>query len=135
MGDVHIRRGIFQGDSLSPPLFVLCMIPLSLILQEVKAGYEWDCKQYKVNHLLFMDDLKLFVLTESKPLVQTVYVFSEDIGMEFGLKKCGVLVLKRGKAVKMDGVTLPDGQARKQIDDDGYRYLGILELDSVRVRV
>lgn len=54
--------------------------------------------------------------------------------MEFGLEKCGLLVLKRGKVVKMDGVTLPDGQARKQIDDDGYRYLGILELNSVKER-
>ena len=52
--------------------------------------------------------------------------------MEFGLKKRGVLVLKRGKVVKMKGVTPPDGQAMKQIAEDGYRYLGILELDSVK---
>ena len=83
-----------------------------------------------------MDDLKLFAksIDQIDSLVQTVYVFSEDIRMEFGLKKCGLLVLKRGKVVKMDGVTLPDGQARKQIDEDGYRYLGILELNSVKER-
>ena len=52
--------------------------------------------------------------------------------MEFGLKKYGVLVLKRGKVVKMNGVILPDGQALKQIDKDGYRCLRILELDSVK---
>ena len=67
-------------------------------------------------------------------LVWTVYVFCEDIEMEFGLKKCGVLVLKRGEVVKMDGVTLPDGQAIKQIDEDGYRYFRILEVDSVKER-
>ena len=32
LGDVGIRRGIFQEDSLSLLLFVLCMIPLTLIL-------------------------------------------------------------------------------------------------------
>ena len=64
--------------------------------------------------------------------MQTVYVFSEDIGMEFGLKKCGALGLKRGKVVKMDGGTLPDGQAIKRIDEDGYRYLGIIKVDSVK---
>ena len=32
MGTVHIKRGIFQGDSLSPLLFVMIMIPLSMIL-------------------------------------------------------------------------------------------------------
>ena len=33
LGEVDVKRGIFQGDSLSPLLFVLCMVPLSLILR------------------------------------------------------------------------------------------------------
>ena len=112
LGGVHVRREIFQGDSLSPLLFILCMIPMTLVLREVKACYEWDRKQYKVNNLLLMGNLKLFGKSTDQidSLVQIVYVFSEDIGMEFGLKKCGALVLKRGKVVKMDGVNLPDEQ-------------------------
>ena len=31
LGNVEIRRGIFQCDTLSPFLFVLCMVPLSEI--------------------------------------------------------------------------------------------------------
>ena len=38
---VNISRGIFQRDNLSPLLFFLCMIPLSLVLIVVKAGYVW----------------------------------------------------------------------------------------------
>ena len=38
-----------------------------------------------------------------------------DIGMEFGVKKCSVLKLKRGKIVKCDGIILPDVQAMKQM--------------------
>ena len=30
-------------------------------------------------------------------LVQTVQLFSEDIGIEFGMKNCGVLLMKRRK--------------------------------------
>ena len=33
-------------------------------------------------------------------LVQRVRVFSEDIGMEFAIKKCGMLVIEKGKIVK-----------------------------------
>ena len=35
LGEVDVKRGIFQGDSLSPILFVLSMVPSSLILRKV----------------------------------------------------------------------------------------------------
>ena len=60
LGKVDIKRGIFQGDSLSQLLFVICMIPLTKVLQKIKAGYIMKKGNLKVNHLLFMDDLKLF---------------------------------------------------------------------------
>ena len=46
-----------------------------------------------------MDDLKLYGKSESeiKGLLSTVEVFSQDIGMEFGIKKCDVIILNRGK--------------------------------------
>ena len=39
LADVEIKPGIFQGDSLSPLVFVLALIPLSLILKKAKAAY------------------------------------------------------------------------------------------------
>ena len=57
LGEVEIKPGIFQGDSLSPLVFVLGLIPLSLVLSKTKAAYELSESKDKINHLLFMDDL------------------------------------------------------------------------------
>ena len=99
LGNVKIRRGIFQGDSLSPLLFVIAMIPLSLILRDVKIAYDLGKGNGELNHLLFMDDLKLFAKNEKQleSLIHTVRIFSDDIRMEFGLAKCALLVMKRGR--------------------------------------
>ena len=83
-----------------------------------------------------MDDLKLFAKSKDQiySLVNTVYTFSEDIGMEFGIKKCEVLVLKRGKVDKARsrGLNLSYGKLMKTIDEEGYEYLRILEYDNVK---
>ena len=65
----------------------------------------------KVNHLLFMDDLKVFGKNEKKidSLIRTVEVFSCDIGMEIGINKCGVTLIKRGKLSKAEGLKLLNG--------------------------
>ena len=54
-GEVNIRKGIFQGDSLSPLLFVIAMIPLTSILRRATPGYVFKNKT-KINQLLYMDD-------------------------------------------------------------------------------
>ena len=104
--EVNVKRGIFQGGSLSPLLLVLSMVPLSLILKKVNACYKWGKKEYKLNHLLFMDDLKLYAKSEEQAntLVRTVHVFSTNIDMEFRIETCGNLEMKRGKIVKTEGL-------------------------------
>ena len=64
------------------------------MLRKIKAGHIID--NAKINNLLFMDDLKLFLKVETKikNLVPTVRVISKDIGIEFGIQKCRMLVLK-----------------------------------------
>ena len=86
-GKVEIQQGIFQGDSLSSLVFVLALIPLSLILRKAKAAYQFSESKDKTNHLLFMDDSKFYSRREKglDSLVQTVCVFSQVIEMEFGI--------------------------------------------------
>ena len=81
-----------------------------------------------------MDDLKLYAKSAEKTntLVRTVYLFSTNIGMEFGIKKCGILTMKRSKIVKSEGIKVPDGEVMKQVGQEGYTYLGMIELDKTK---
>ena len=84
-----------------------------------KHGYEFAKNREKINHLLYMDDLKLYAKSEKEldSLIQTVRVFSKDIGMQFGIEKCSTLVLKRGKRIKSDGIKMPDDKVIKSLKD------------------
>ena len=54
---------------------------------------------------------------ELDSLVQTVRFFSEDTGMEFGIEKCAILVMEKGKIVKSVGIELPDGKVIKSLQE------------------
>ena len=81
LGKVNIRRGIFQGDSLSSLLFVVALIPVTIILRTLKQGYSFGKGKERLNHLLFMDDLKLYVSNDNKidSLVKVVKLCLETL--------------------------------------------------------
>ena len=109
LAETKIQGGIFQGDALSPLLFIIAMMPLNPILRKCTAGYKLSRSQEKISHLMFMDDIKLFVKNEEEELetlIHAVRIYSQDIGMEFGLEKCAMLVMKSGKRHMTDGMEL-----------------------------
>ena len=53
--------------------------------------------------------------------------------MQFGIDKCAMLVMKKGKIVKPDGTKLPNGKVIKSLEGESYKYLGVLETDEVIV--
>ena len=80
-----------------------------------------------------MDDLNLLGKNKEQieSLNKTVHVFSQDIGMEFELKKWAILILRTGKIYMCDGIVLPDGEVVKEGEQEGNTYLVMLELDRV----
>ena len=68
-----------------------------------------------------MDDLKLYSRNEKglNSLVQTIRVFSEDMGMEFGIEKYAMLVIEKGKIVKSVGMELLDAKVIKSLQKVG----------------
>jgi len=64
--DIKIQCMIFQGDSLSPLLFCIFLIPLAEQLNRLNTGYEAHMMKTKISHLLYMDDLKLIAKSEEE---------------------------------------------------------------------
>ena len=93
---IKINSGIFQGDSFSPLIFCLALAPLSFILNKTKKCY--TLYSDKINHLFYMDDLKLYSQNNDglNELIHKVKQFSDDIKMEFGLDKCAKASFVRG---------------------------------------
>ena len=131
---MNINRGIFHGDALSPLLFVISLIPLTLVLRRMKKRSSFQKGKSKLNHLLFMDDLKLCGSNQNEidSLVRTVEIVIKNIGMTFVIDMCGVLAMNRGKEVECNGIEVENGEEIGQIGK-GYKFLGILEKgDNIR---
>ena len=91
LAEAMLQKGIFQ-DPISLLLFIIVIIPLSTIFRKFTAGYKLGRSQDKIKHLMDTDVIKLFAKSEIKPenQIQAVKVYSQDIGMEFGMEKCAM---------------------------------------------
>ena len=82
-----------------------------------------------------MDGIKLFAKNEKEleTLKHAVRIYSQDIGMEFGIEKCAMLVMKSSKRHMTDVMELPNHDKIRMLEEnETYKYLGILEADTVK---
>ena len=129
---MKINKGIFQDDRLSPLLFVLALIPLSFVLGDEKAGYALSSQRKEKKSQAFTIHKRLKTLCSKREsaiatLVNTVQVFfnSQGIGMEFGIRKCGVLGMKKEKYEYSESCIYPRKMKfRKWIEGKGTRIWG-----------
>ena len=64
LAEAKIQSSIFQGDALSPLIFIIAMVPLNHIPRQCTAGYKPSKSLEKINHLIYMKDIKLFAKNE-----------------------------------------------------------------------
>ena len=107
-----------QRGFLSPPQSVLALSPMSLVLRNVCHGYDYRNRE-RINHLLFMDDLKLISKNVNglDSLTKAVHVFSSDIGMQFGMDECATIVIDGEKVITSDNITLPNKNITKSMNE------------------
>ena len=63
---IRIQRGLYQGDSLSPLWFYFALNPLSHLLKRTNYGFGIHSDNQEIrrlNHLTYMDDIKLYAAT------------------------------------------------------------------------
>ncbi|CAA7014936.1 unnamed protein product [Microthlaspi erraticum] len=88
------KRGLRQGDPLSPYLFVIAMNCLSLMLnraaEEGKFAYHHECSASRLTHLCFADDLLIFVegtLDSVHNVLQVLNEFQLRSGLAVSVQK------------------------------------------------
>ena len=125
-----IRIGIFQGDALSPIIFVMCLFPLTNLLCKLNKGFVIDGLLSPI-YCTYIDDLKLYakLIEQMLALVNIVRVFSSDIRTEFGFDKCSSL---RGIVVESGGIGLPTGTIKALAVDISDEYLRVLEAEGFK---
>ena len=108
-------------------------MPLNHILRKCPAEYKLNRSQENINHLMYMNDIKLFAKNEKQQetLIHAVKIYSQNIGREFGIEKFAKQVMKVGKRNLTDGIELPNEEKIRTLGEkDTYKYFGILEADT-----
>lgn len=93
-GYFNSKRGLRQGCSLSPCLFVICMQVLSKLLdkaaEERRVGYHPYCRELNITHLCFADDVMVFSdgkKTSIEGILGVFRDFAKMSGLSISLEK------------------------------------------------
>ena len=66
-------------------------------------------------------------------LIHAVRIYSQDVGMEFSIEKCAMLVMKSCKRHLTDGMELPNQDLIRTFGKkETFKYLGFLETDTIK---
>jgi hypothetical protein len=94
---MNIKRGVKQGDPLSPFIFNAILEPLLLHLEQMK-GYQIK-NNIQVSSLAFADDL-ILVSTETsdaEKLLRATEEYLDNLGMSLSVLKCTAFSIKTSK--------------------------------------
>ena len=103
------------------------MMPLSHVLRKCTGEYKLHKSQEKINHLMYIDNIRLFAKNEKEleTLIQAVRIYCQDIRMEFGTEKCTQLIIRSRKRQMTGGIELT--KSRKKQNAWGKGNLRVLE--------
>lgn len=125
---IVIRRGIFQGDSLSPTLFAIAIAPISTTLADPEFGYKTGYgriggKELAINHQFYMDDLKCYARSSTtlENMLNSVSNIGRIAGLEINPSKCSVVSTAKRERWE---VRVDESAIISLGPEEGYKYLG-----------
>ena len=75
-----------------------------------------------IDGIKFLEKMKQ---TELETLIQTIRIYSQDVGMEFAIDKRDKLIMKSGKREVIEGIKLPNEEWFRTLrEKENYNYLG-----------
>ena len=82
------------------------MMLLNHIVRKGTDRYKLHKSQEKINHSIYIDNIKLFAKNEKEleTLIQAVRIYWEDRGMEFVIDQCVMLIMKSRKQQMTEGI-------------------------------
>ena len=80
LADVNIQRDIFSRDLLFPLMFNIALMLFNDILRKYTWGNKFSKSLEKINHLIYMDDIKMF----AKKKQNTRYFNTDNKNIQFG---------------------------------------------------
>ena len=99
------------------------------------VGYKFTKSQKRINHLIYIDDIKLFAKKWKRTGDSDTNNKNRQpgYGMKFGLEKCAKFIMQREKREITEGIELLNQEGTRSLwEKEPYKYLAILEADTIK---
>jgi len=120
-------RGVRQGDSLSPMLFIIAMDVLHKLLAKASTDgvlRPLQIPEIKFHCSLYADDVILFIrpsVHEARAVKHILQIFGDASGLRTNLSKCSVTPIFGGEAALPEIINI----LGCQVQEFPIRYLGM----------
>ncbi|CAD6200333.1 unnamed protein product [Caenorhabditis auriculariae] len=131
--ELDVRRGVPQGDTLSPLLFCLAIAPISKLIEACLTPYMFSrtagVGEIRLTHQFYMDDLKLYSesVQSLHDTIGEMVLLCQAMGLEVNTRKCALASFGPGQPGLRTDMPLLTG-------NEVYKYLGLEQQNGVALR-